>query len=298
MDISSRDKLFEEKQKLNKSLKEAMSRMLGISSASNAAVANRNTLATKQGVKKFPATAFKEEEKADPEVVPAPEEDIVPAPEGEVPPVEGGEIAPETDLEVPVDDNADGIDDAAQGEEGASEKKMSADAVAQQYLGSLPSDVALDADDNGIVFAEFQDDHHGAFKVLLFPADMQISAVAEIKEPTDVSPLDAEEPVEGGEEISPEGEVPPVEGGELAPVEPEIPAEGGEVSPEEEIAPEEEEETPVLTESVRDRRLRKKGLIGNDRDPEVEEAEKEAERDPMRAGRKSWQAMRESRFKK
>lgn len=401
MDMSKRDELYESKNQLHKNLKEAFGRMLGVSSVapissdSNSAVQNRNKLGSKQGVS-YPSQAFKEAEDEGEEL------DLAAPEEG------GDEMASEAgaDLEVPADADASGIDDAAE-DDGASEVKMNADAVAQAYLGQLPSDVPVEADDQGIVFTEFHDDQNGPFKVLLFPADMSIAEVGEVKEPAQAeSPLDAEEGEEGMEDLGGEEgmEEPAPEGGELDLGAPE---EGGEeeIAPEEELAEadmekgaqdgpvdpkiegeeesaklnaspvmeegvemekgakdgiedpdqtgtnddnntrathqspmceedeeeceddeeklEEEEgcedeekleekgnsytedeevieevEQPVLRESARDRRLRKKGLIGNDRDPAAEEAEREAERDPMRAGRKSWQAMMESRRRK
>lgn len=406
MDISKRDEKFEEKQKLQKNLKEAFGRMLGVSSVapiasdSNSAVKNRSKLASRQGVNSYPSQAFKEQEE---ESDVAAEEPVLDEPVDDMAP-EGDEMAPEGDMDVAVDSDADMVDDAAEDADGASEQKMAADRVVQKYFNQLPSDVVLDADDEGIVFTEFHDDMEGPFKVLVFPADKSIAEVAEVKEPADAdSALDVEEPEdelaaeEPVDELEPEGgDLEGLGGGEEEPE--------GEVAPEEEPAPEEEEEpvmeaefskgskdgvvkpkiegeeesaklnaSPVLEEgvemekgakdgiedptqtgstddnntrathlspqceseeceddddkeelteedneecdeeedeeevinevdkeevireSVRDRRLRKKGLIGNDRDPEAEEAEKEAERDPMRYGRNDWQKMLESR---
>ena len=256
--MSKRDELFENKRQLEKTLKEAFGRMLGVSSV---APISENAVATQRRGKNFSTTAFREEE-GDEGIEDmdlgmgddaSPEANLGASPEANL------GASPKANLDVAVDDNSDMVDDAAQDTDGASEIKIAADAVAQTYLSQLPSDLAIEADDQGIVFTEFHDDQHGPFKILLFPAGMSISEVAEVKEPANAeSPLDA-----GGEELGDE---------ELG-----------------------DEEEPVLRESIRDRRLRKKGLIGNDRDPGTEEALKEEERDPMRAGRKSWKTMLESR---
>lgn len=345
MDISKRDELYEEQKRTHKKIQEGLGRIMGFTSApsvgkltgrhgtiasKNAGEVNGKKLAGEQGVSNFTG-AFKEEDGLDDVAV-------------------DDEMAPPADdaLDVPVDANADMVDDGAQDLDGASEKKMAADAVAQAYLSQLPSDVALDADEQGIVFAEFHDDHHGPFKVLLFPADMGISDVADVKEPAmDDSPLDAEEPVDdmGGEELPPGadlgGEELPPEGGEmdlggdeeeeLTEVELVKGAKDGIEKPdqvnfphgddklhtvkmeeEEEVVEEDEEkieetcgedhddeevmeEETVIKESARDRRLRKKGLIGNDRNADEEAAKFEQTRDPMRQGRKDWQNMMESR---
>jgi hypothetical protein len=293
MDMSKRDELFENKRQLEKTLKEAFGRMLGVSSV---APISENAVATQRRGKNFSTTAFREEE-GDEGIEDmdlgmgddaSPEANLGASPEANL------GASPKANLDVAVDDNSDMVDDAAQDTDGASEIKIAADAVAQTYLSQLPSDLAIEADDQGIVFTEFHDDQHGPFKILLFPAGMSISEVAEVKEPANAeSPLDAGGEELGDEELGDE-ELGDEELGDKELGDKEL---GDKELGDEELGDEElgDEEEPVLRESIRDRRLRKKGLIGNDRDPGTEEALKEEERDPMRAGRKSWKTMLESR---
>lgn len=320
MDIEKRNRSFEDSQKVYRNLKDSykkimkenFSRSLGVSSVK----------------------PIKEEELEDVEdqsedpVLDAPEGgDVPPAPEGDIggeiegdSPIldapEGDDMPPAPEGDIPVDVNADQVEDGA-----PSPEKMATDQFVSSYITLPENAVGVEADNNGIVYADIVSETPGdlgkTYKIVIYPVTknpedesatgLDLHQVADIKEPIMDSPLDSASPAESEADAVEDietSDVPHGPEGDLG-GEPEGDMEGDlggepEIAPEDtDAVPEEDDEFPEeMKESIRDRKLRKKGYIGNTANDEDLEVIRENQRDPIHVGRKDWKKFMESRFSK
>jgi hypothetical protein len=292
-DLNTREEKYEEHGKTLQTLKEGWKAMQQeqVQGYPSAPRAGGNNIADQLARK-----PFREEEELPPEDEPV-EDAVDEVPPGEEPPPEPVSV---DEPEVAPEDGGDSVE--AQANEKTEE-------FIAKALSNLPSDATLEPA-NGAFMGDVQDEHLGAFTVVVYPKDtftslhdlanaVEPEGVAgpespdveggEIEEPSDESPLDMGD----GEEAPVEEPAPePTEDEELAEME-----HDEEVMMEEEESEEDEEDKEELNEEAHDDEDEDE-KIEEETDCEESEQEMYESRDPASVGKKNWKTFMESRYGK
>ncbi len=294
MDISNRDAQHEKSEKQLKALKESYKGMFKTYSQE---LLNEDAFAVGKKLKGGKKIEIKEEDTPD-EKNDEPKDDK---------PVVDGE--PKVDAPVDADGDHDGDEvvppvstDTPEGGALDSQDQLSTREFVGAFLKGLPSDVDLanSVDANGVFKASVNDQQHGQFTILAFPASKTTHQVADLVEPAlPGAAVGAVPPVvPGAAPVVPPvvpGAVPPVVPGTEPVVPPVVPGEAPVVPPTEVVPPVEE---PVVQEVVVPPVVKPVVKCMDPRCPEhgmeagaMMESEREKQRDPILEGRKNWTSM-------